>query len=296
MCNRNTPSTLQHGAGTGWLVRGRRTNPGDWQWFFSSSVDAKRLEAAEKLRKECKPLTADIRTNTIEHYGVAIMVHKRWWHNIQDVRPAGSRMMSLEIEAKPKTRIIAAYAPHAYRPQEEKESFYDELNCQVKEGAKGGMTIIAGDLNARLGKPVCGEEAEILGRSGYAERELANEGYEVQENRDLLLQFCKINRFVVANTRFDKTAIKKVTYRRPGTPVNQKIENGGFEQIDFIILNRRFKNGIIDAESDGKAQIKSDHFPVKCKIACRLKEKMRNNLANLHGTRKTSWTGWIQET
>ena len=82
-----------------------------------------------------------------------------------------------------------------------------------------------------------------------------------------------INKFVVANSRFDKAAIKQITYRRLGTPVNQKIENGGFEQIDSTTLNRRLKNGIIDAESDGKAQLKSDHFPVKCKIACRFKKK-----------------------
>ena len=94
------------------------------------------------------------------------------------------------------------------------------MSSLASEGAKIGMKIMAGDLNARMGKPSGEEAIEILGRRGYAERELANEGYEVQENRDQLIQFCKLNQRTVANTRFDYPAINKITYRRPGTPAN----------------------------------------------------------------------------
>ena len=89
----------------------------------------------------------------------------------------------------------------------------------------------------------------------------------------MLLQFCKINKLIVANTRFEKPLQQQVTYRKVGTPEGQGVENGGYEQIDYILTNARFKNSILDANSDGKARIRSDHFLVKCWFACRSKKQ-----------------------
>ena len=176
---------------------------GDWKWFFSSGVDPKDLEKLEKTKKTGGRATAAIREQAREYHGVATMVHKRWWHNITDARPAGSRAMVLELKTKPRLKFLAAYAPHALRPTEEKEQFYENLIVLFNEKTKGGMTIIGGDFNARLGYPIEGGEEEIIGRHGYAEKELRNETEAVQESREMLLQFCKMHKMAVANTRFE---------------------------------------------------------------------------------------------
>ena len=88
--------------------------------------------------------------------------------------------MALKLDSKPRTQILVAYAPHAHKPTEEKKSFYEQLTDLVKE-TKGGMLIIGGDFNARLGAPIDGEEANIIGGQGYTERNLEDESQEVQE-------------------------------------------------------------------------------------------------------------------
>ena len=99
------------------------------------------------------------------------------------------------------------------------------------------MTIVCGDMNARLGRPTeNGDETGIIGRHGYAERELADEEHEVREKRDMLIQFCTLNKFIVTNTRLEKPNTEKVTFRRLGTPCGQSIGAGRYEQIDFILL------------------------------------------------------------
>ena len=211
---------------------------GDWKLYFSSKVDPKHIDNVKQIRARGGTVPRALLEQSREYHGVAIMVHERWWHNIVDVRPGGAIIISLTLKPNQKLKVIAAYAPHAVRPAEEKGAFYEELSVAFSTGGKGGMTIVCGDFNARLGRPVNGEESRIIGKYGYAERDLADEALEVQENREMLMQFCKLNKLVAANTHFEKSTKEQITYRRPGTPVNAPIDAGGYEQIDSIISSK----------------------------------------------------------
>ena len=130
-------------------------------------------------------------------------------------------------------------------------------------------------LNARIGKPCESNESNIIGRYGYQERDVAEETPEVRENRDMLIQCCKVNDSVLTSTSLKRTPNKLITFRKTATKEGTPIEERGYAQLDSIMVRRRFKNSIIDAESDMKAKIRTDHYPVKCKMQCKFKTAKR---------------------
>ena len=77
------------------------------------------------------------------------------------------------------------------------------------------------------------------------------------------MQLCKANSLVIANTRFEKNVARKVTYRITGVDASQPMQAGDNEQIDCIIVRRRFKNSIVDVESGGFVNLGTDHYPAK---------------------------------
>ena len=61
---------------TGLYVEEERVR-GDWRWYFSSGINPKDLEDADKIKKEGRKLPAELMRRTREHHGVAVMVHRR---------------------------------------------------------------------------------------------------------------------------------------------------------------------------------------------------------------------------
>ena len=52
----------------------------------------------------------------------------------------------------------------------------------------------------------------------------------------------------------------------------EQIDNKTHAQIDFVIVSHRWRNSITNAESDTRANLHSDHFPVHFTIRIRLKQ------------------------
>eukprot|EP00969_Alexandrium_andersonii_P359260 15452787-Alexandrium_andersonii.AAC.1 len=50
--------------------------------------------------------------------------------------------------------LVTAYAPHAARPQLERQGFYEDLEKLVSRNEKRGITIVFGDFNARVSELV----------------------------------------------------------------------------------------------------------------------------------------------
>ena len=113
------PHSSAECANAGLYVEDERVR-GDWKWFFSSGVDPKHLEQIDKIKKGGGKVLRNWWEQAREHDGLAIMVHRQWWHNIVDVRPEDGRTMTLKRKSTLRLKVIAAYAPHAYRPTEEK--------------------------------------------------------------------------------------------------------------------------------------------------------------------------------
>jgi len=81
-------------------------------------------------------------------------------------------------------------------------------------------------------------------------------------NREMLIDLCRKHRLTIANTLFQKQEKNKATYR----------EIGNFEQMGFILIQKRWRNGVLNAEADGDANINSDLYPVCATIEIKLKQ------------------------
>ena len=98
----------------------------------------------------------------------------------------------------------------------------------MAEIKKKCVAVLAGDFNTRIGKPCETNDASVIGTCGYLEKETAHESVDVQENLKLLKQHCLSHELVIANTRFEETHAKLVTFRKSSTKIGTPIERGGF--------------------------------------------------------------------
>ena len=93
---------------------------------------------SQSLRKGCQMQerrnvdTQHDRAHMQEHIGVGVIVHKRWWDKVDDVRPLDGRMMNVELKAKPPIPLFIVDAPTAVKDVETKELFYDKLLSGVR--------------------------------------------------------------------------------------------------------------------------------------------------------------------
>ena len=191
----------------------------NWKWYFSTGVDPKDLEKAEKMKKQDKKIPHDLHTKTIEHIGGGFIVHKKWWNRLKDVRPINGRMMEVVLETTPETIMNIVDAPHAYKNEDEKDEFYEELHRQDAVRKSKNLNIWLGDFNARPGKPREEGEEEIIGAHPYERKwnPIEVESEEVADNRNKCMDFCRIHDLRIMNTRFEKSDWNKITYRPPGT-------------------------------------------------------------------------------
>ena len=92
--------------------------------------------------------------------------------------------------------IISAYAPHNLRPHDERHNFYVDLGCLLDATSVIGAKYCIGDFNARLGQRRQGED-EVIGPHNFGLEAV----HEVEsQSCDLVLAFCTVREFVVANT------------------------------------------------------------------------------------------------
>ena len=85
----------------------------DWRWYFSNGIDMKLLEEKCKLKKAGAAINPEMSAQTTERAGCAIIIHRRLWNVINDVRPINGRLMKAELGTTPKMIVFSIYAPQA---------------------------------------------------------------------------------------------------------------------------------------------------------------------------------------
>ena len=108
-----------------------------------------------------------------------------------------------------------------------------------------------GDMNAKVGSISHSNNVGNFGLGGKNDR------------GERLIQFCKQNQLMITNTWFWQPPQKLYTWKSPGDTRNQ---------IDYIMINQRFRNYIKLAKTLLGADINSDHNPVKVKMKVKLKQ------------------------
>ncbi|KAK2725804.1 hypothetical protein QYM36_000326 [Artemia franciscana] len=89
---------------------------------------------------------------------------------------------------------------------EESEEFYSQLQSLTHSIPKKDMILVIGDFNALVGSNTDGNE-DVMGKFGHCTRNKRSEG---------LLEYCRDNELVSANTLFKHREGRKVTWRSPG--------------------------------------------------------------------------------
>lgn len=193
-----------------------------------------------------------------EHqHGVGFLIKNSLTKYIMGTWPVSERNILLKIRAKPfNIAIIQTYAPTTDYSEQDIEIYYEELQKVIKEVKSTEILIIMGDFNAKVGN---GKQEDIVGGFGLGKQ---------NERGERLFQFCHENNLIVTNTFFQQHPRRLYTWTSP----NDITRN----QIDYILISKRFRNSIKKCKTYPGADINSDHNPVIAKMKIRLKNIQQN--------------------
>ncbi|XP_046988576.1 craniofacial development protein 2-like [Schistocerca americana] len=188
--------------------------------------------------------------------GVGIILDEYASKSVKSILPISDRVISLHLQTKQTNiNLIQIYAPTADKDQEETGKFYEELTQAIGTSKSRDIVIIMGDFNAKIGE---GSEGDLIGPFGLGTR---------NERGDLLSQFCQENNLSITNTFFKLPKRRLYTWKSPRDCNEEVCRN----QIDFILINKRYKNSIHGVKTYPGADIFSDHNLLVAKFHVKLK-------------------------
>ena len=147
--------------------------------------------------------------------------------------------------------IIQVYAPTQEASDQEIQKFYTDLEKTKTLCKSNEVIIVMGDLNAKVGK---GKEGTVVGKHGLGDR---------NERGDMWIDWCRENKLFIANTWFENHPRRLWTWMSPG--------DRSRNQIDYIAVSDRYRNGVLNCKAYPGADIDSDHAPVIMDLRIRLK-------------------------
>jgi len=162
--------------------------------------------------------------------------------------------------------IINGYAPTEDQEEEVKNIFYEDLERLFDSLPNNCIKIIAGDLNAQVGKeqflrPTIGQES----------------WHPVSNDNGLrLVGFAESKNLIISSTYFPRKNIHKHTWTAPDGKTKS--------QIDHIIIDKRHRTSIKNFRSYRDADGDTDHFLVIASLSLKLstiwRKKQQPNTAH----------------
>ncbi|CAK1601406.1 unnamed protein product [Parnassius mnemosyne] len=172
-------------------------------------------------------------------YGVGVIINTKYVNTPVNLVPKSNRTMLL----RPRNiNIIQVYALSTDGSDQEVPVFYKEIEDLLQMTKNHEINLVIGDFNAKVGK---GEVPRVAGKFGLGAR---------NERGDSLVQFCQECDFAIINTYFQLPPKRLYTWTSPKHTPQQIVRN----QIDYIIINNRFRNCIKSAKTYPGADIRSD--------------------------------------
>ena len=117
------------------------------------------------------------------------------------------------------------------------------VDLNIQRTKRGACQIVMGDWNSQVGE---GREGKTIGDYGLGKRN--NRG-------DRLVEFCEQHNLMAANTWFKHHKRRIYTWTSPG--------NRSRHQLDYILVGKRYRNGVIDCRARPGADCNSDHNLVR---------------------------------
>lgn len=151
--------------------------------------------------------------------------------------------------------IIATYAPTNISNDNDKQSYYDDLQDCIFNIPKYNLLIIAGDFNARIGKDSHLLFPKIIGKHTYHD--------ETNDNGKRLVSLCETSHLKPIQMKFPQPLKKLWTW----TDLRTKAKF----QIDHILINTKWINSARNCRSYNSVELDSDHRIITAKIKLSLK-------------------------
>lgn len=191
--------------------------------------------------------------------GVGIILDPETAKSVENYWPVSDRVVAIKLQGKPfDIGIIQAYAPTTDYEDLEVDKFYDDLDMVMKQLKSQDVKIVMGDFNAKVGK----EKIEnIVGPFGLG---------EINSRGERLVEWCKEHNLFISNTWFQNHPRRRWTWSSPGDRTRN--------QIDYILIQHRFRNAIRSSKSMPGADCDSDHIPVVCNLSLKLKKIKKSKI------------------
>ncbi|XP_012938670.1 craniofacial development protein 2 [Aplysia californica] len=175
--------------------------------------------------------------------GVAVIMDMPTSKTLKGYLTISDRVMLVRLKGSPfDTTIIQAYAPISESTEDEIEKFYDEIN-QAKTHCKSqDIVIVMGDFNAKVGAI---RHEDIVGPYGLGNR---------NERGEKLLKWAILNDMIIGNTCYEQPPRRLWTWKSPGDSARN--------QIDYIMIKKRYKNGMLNVKTRPEKLPSSDNFLV----------------------------------
>ncbi|XP_060516932.1 uncharacterized protein LOC132696231 [Cylas formicarius] len=192
--------------------------------------------------------------------GVAFLIHKNFKESILGYEAINDRIITLKVQAKPvNLNLMQIYAPTSTCPQNEIDNFYGILSNTITRMPNREPLIVLGDFNAKIGETKTDTHLRtVVGKYGIGER---------NERGQMLIEFCAENELYISNSHFQHHIRKIYTWRSPDGHTRN--------QIDYVLIKRRWKSSIRDVKTYPGLDCGSDHNALVAEICLRLQRNKR---------------------
>ena len=148
--------------------------------------------------------------------------------------------------------VVQVYAPTSNAEEAEVELFYEDLQDLLELTPKKHVLFIIGDWNEKVGTQ---ETPGVTGKFGLA---MWNEAGQ------RLIEFCRENALVIANTLFQQQKRRLYTWTSP--------DGQHRNQIDYNLCSQRWRSSIQSTKTRPGADCGSDHEILITKFRLKLKK------------------------
>ncbi|CAH1268867.1 Hypp4012 [Branchiostoma lanceolatum] len=193
----------------------------------------------------------------IHSEGVALMLAREAQRALIGWEPVNPRIITAKFATKKSNinlRVIQCYAPTNDAEEEKKEEFHQQLQAVLDKGRNKDITLLMGDLNAKIGSDITGHEG-VMGTHGLG---------RMNENAEGFTDLCSLNQLVIGGSIFMHKRIHKATWRSP----DHITEN----QIDHMCISQKFRRLWSDVRVMRGADVSSDHHLLVTSARLRLKK------------------------
>ena len=184
--------------------------------------------------------------------GVALLLGENVAKSVSRIDTHEDRLLLVEIKAYPVDIVVLqVYMPTTKSEEEEVDNMYEVIEEKLRSTKGNEYTIVMGDWNAKVGE---GGEGSYIGKFGLGRR---------NKRGQKLIDFCRRQKMIVANTWFQQERRRRYTWKAPG--------DGSRHQLDYIMVKERYRNSVKKAGTLPGADADTDHNLVVMKIRLQLK-------------------------